>query len=65
MNDHAWIDSACYVLYKKFSAWIREAGTPIGFFLRDLREPTEGSEPTTRAYFRLPPPAGKAWGAWN
>ena len=34
-------------------------------FLRDLRKPTEESEPTARAYFRLPPPAGKALGGFK
>lgn len=30
--------------------------------LGDLRKPAEKSKPTARAYFRLPPPAGKALG---
>lgn len=31
--------------------------------LGDLRKPAEESEPAARAYFRLPPPAGKAFKA--
>lgn len=62
MNDHTRIDSAWYILYKKFSAWITEAGAPIGFFREIWESRQREASQTTRVYFRLPRPAGNALG---